>query len=595
MPGAGPALLAATLAFTVLAAWRPAITLALMAAGLPVTAYVSGYAGVRAAWTEPLVVAALVGWSIRVVLGLETYAPPADSRRPWTLLGWLIVASAIVELAVEAIYLASSPWPILRFLYTGYFADRASYPSLGAALLLLEGLALFAWVSAVTREEDRWRLVIGMLAVGGAIGAALNLARFIEIARRTGLQAVGHTSTLRVNVLHGDVNAAASYFVLILALACGLALGRRLTAVWIIVAGLCTAALWVTGSRTAIGIAALIGGMVLVAIAWRATARRVRAVAVMSGLALVAALAVAYRQYPEKFTGKPAEEALRVRKDMWTAGLRMTAAHPWFGIGIGRFYSRSPEFMPSPVASEYAHENAHNNFLQVLAELGVAGLAAFIWLLATALIPSRDGLAPSAPMRSETGALRIGVVGFLLTCLMGHPLLVREVAYPFWMALGLVAARTRPLQPLEPVPGTRRRWVESGVAVLLIATVPVRIVQHSRDIDLEEIASGVSTWERDASGAWVRHVSANATFYVSGDAPLVEIPLRLTTAGRETTVLIVLDGKPANMIALQDDAWRSTRVVLPEGPHRRFRRIDLSVEPPASELVMGRLRYAGWK
>ena len=72
-------------------------------------------------------------------------------------------------------------------------------------------------------------------------------------------------------------------------------------------------------------------------------------------------------------------------------------------------------------------------------------------------------------------------------------------------------------------------------------------------------------------------MSRNATFYVSGDAPLVEIPLRLTSGEPETSVLVVLDGKAANMIALQDDTWRSIRVVLPaEG--------DVIFETPPDEL-----------
>jgi hypothetical protein len=596
VPGAGPAILAATLAITVLAAWRPPVALAIMAASLPITGYISPYIGVRVPWTEPIVVAALLGLSVRVALGGDVYAPASASRRPWALLAGLILASAVVELAVEGIYLAGSPRPLLHFLRADYFTDRTSYPPVSAALLLLEGLALFAWVSNVARDEPRWHLLTGIVAASGAIAAALNLAKLVAIVRRTGLpmiEGLKQASMLRVNVLHGDVNAAASYFVLVLLLACGLAMIGRWKFVWAGVAVLVAAALWITGSRTAIGITALLAGMFLVAVALRATSRRVRAAAAVAALALVAALGAVYRHYPEKFTGKPAEESLRVRHDMAIAGLRMTGAYPVFGIGIGRFYGRSPEFMPPGVASEYAHENAHNNFLQVLAELGVAGLAAFIWLLATAINPHAVN-APGTKWRAV--ALRIAIVGFLLTCLMGHPLLVREVAYPFWITLGLLAARTPPVHSLVSVAAKRHGLAALVAAVVLIATIPLRVVQHSRDIDLEEVASGVSAWERDSTGTWVRRVSGNATFYVSGDAPLVELPLRLTAVGRETTVLIVLDGKPANMIALQDDAWRSIRVVLPaEGPHQRFRRIDLTVEPPSPDLVMGRLRYAGWK
>jgi hypothetical protein len=311
VPGAGPAILAATLAFTVLAAWRPALALGILAASLPVTGYVSGYVGLRLPWTEPLVVAALLGLSIRVALGRDIYAPTSASRRPWALLAGLILASAAVELAVEAFYLADSPGPLLRFLRAEYFADRTSYPPVGAALLLLEGLALFAWVSNAARDERRWHLLTGIVAASGAIAAVPNLAKFVAIVRRTGLpvaEGLRQASTVRVNMLHGDVNAAASYFVLVLLLACALAMiWRRRRLVWGTVAVLSAAALWITGSRTAIGITALLAGIVLAAIALRATSSRARTGAVVSALALVAALAAVYRQHPEKFAGKPAE------------------------------------------------------------------------------------------------------------------------------------------------------------------------------------------------------------------------------------------------------------------------------------------------
>ena len=70
------------------------------------------------------------------------------------------------------------------------FTDRTSYPAVGAALLLLEGLALFGWVSNVARDERLWHLLTGIVAASGAIAAMPNLLKFVAIVRHTGLPIV---------------------------------------------------------------------------------------------------------------------------------------------------------------------------------------------------------------------------------------------------------------------------------------------------------------------------------------------------------------------------------------------------------------------
>lgn len=593
-------LIAATIAFSVLAAYRPAAAFLILTAAAPITGFLCSYFGLAIVWTEPLVVAGLTGWFLRAALGFDACAAPARPRRAWALLVTLVAASLTVELAVEQIYTLGFAWPILRFLRADYFVDRGAYPSIAAALLLLEGLALFAWTSNAAADDRRWRQVAAMTAFGGAMAAVLNVSRFLEIVLRTGLPLsvwFERSSTLRVNALHADVNAAASYFVLILALHAGLAHARRRQSlVWLSAGVFVAAALWLTGSRTAIVVAALIGWTVLVNVAVRGKAGGVRAFAGLAAVILLIAAAGLFHLYPTKFAGTPAVEALRVRRDMALTSLRMTRTEPIFGVGVGRFYARSPEFMPEIVAAEYAHENAHNNFLQVLAELGIVGLAAFVWLLIAVLWRPRNRTGGVDQTQSVLSGLRIGIVGFLLTCLLGHPLLVREVAYPFWIALGLVAARTSGTQAFDAI--GRRGWgrrMMLGAMLVIVTTLPVRAIHQRQNADLEEFASGVSAWERDAAGVWVRRLSASSTFYVLGAAPLVEIPLRLTDVPMETAVLVLLDGKPANRITLTDREWRSLRLVLPRDRASRFRRIDLEVERPSSTLVMGRLRYPGWK
>ena len=68
------------------------------------------------------------------------------------------------------------------------------------------------------------------------------------------------------------------------------------------------------------------------------------------------------------------------RLEMFVGALRMFAQFPVMGIGQGNFFHLSSilEFMGSPWVTQTGGENAHNYFLQTLAELGLIGALSFI-------------------------------------------------------------------------------------------------------------------------------------------------------------------------------------------------------------------------
>ena len=92
----------------------------------------------------------------------------------------------------------------------------------------------------------------------------------------------------------------------------------------------------------------------------------------------------------------------RLRLLMVRTGVRMIAAHPWFGVGPERvgfeFLRYKPASMPLPPGSWYGH--LHNNFLQIAAERGIPCLLFFLWLLFEIL---REGLILA---RGPTGGVR---------------------------------------------------------------------------------------------------------------------------------------------------------------------------------------------
>ena len=84
-------------------------------------------------------------------------------------------------------------------------------------------------------------------------------------------------------------------------------------------------------------------------------------------------------------------------------------------------------------SSTTRRENAHNNFAQIAGELGIVGLISFLRFLSP-----RSGSRRRRERSDHDVAMPVllGLAAFILTWLGGHPLLVAEAAYPFWLTLG---------------------------------------------------------------------------------------------------------------------------------------------------------------
>jgi probable O-glycosylation ligase (exosortase A-associated) len=73
----------------------------------------------------------------------------------------------------------------------------------------------------------------------------------------------------------------------------------------------------------------------------------------------------------------------------WQVGLRMVAAHPFFGVGFEGFVYNFRRFDPITVRNKDGVKSirvAHNTYLQVWAELGTVALVCFLGMLISALL-----------------------------------------------------------------------------------------------------------------------------------------------------------------------------------------------------------------
>ena len=81
-------------------------------------------------------------------------------------------------------------------------------------------------------------------------------------------------------------------------------------------------------------------------------------------------------------------------------------------------------------------DNAHNYFVQTVAEQGALGFVALMLMLSAGLGPM---LRTSLTREPLTTWLAAGIAASILTWMTGHPLLEAEAAMMFWMFFGLLA------------------------------------------------------------------------------------------------------------------------------------------------------------
>jgi O-antigen ligase len=130
-------------------------------------------------------------------------------------------------------------------------------------------------------------------------------------------------------------------------------------------------------------------------------------------------------------------DAAAVRLDMTRVAVATIERFPLFGVGLPDYIRVSRRQITNDMVALRAFapqgENAHNNFLQLGAELGLPALA----LLLVMIAPVVWQAVAAAPGPGR--ALAAGLLAFLITACFGHPLLTPLVGAMFFVTLGLAS------------------------------------------------------------------------------------------------------------------------------------------------------------
>jgi len=301
-------------------------------------------------------------------------------------------------------------------------------------------LALTAFLPLIVFAAVRERRHASLLAAALVVGATIAAVSGIFTPPDAG-------SSDRLAGTIGDANELAAVLVVGLVLSFTLSAMARHAPAWrlaALVAGLlCGFSIFLTLSRG--GLVAL-GAALLTAIVFGGRWR---------GLAVAVALAIAFTTVGYFATvASPAARA-RVttakggagRSDLWKVGFRMVQAHPVRGVGAGNFRVSSVHYLLQPGAirrTDFIVDRplvAHNTFLQVLAELGVVGLALFVTIVSFAvrcLVRAARAFAGQGDVRMEL--LARGTLIALVGLLAAYVFISEEYSKQLWLLLGLAPA-----------------------------------------------------------------------------------------------------------------------------------------------------------
>lgn len=488
----------AVAAIALAGAVRPDLTMLVILALVPIATPLVAATG--AAFSpnvgiELLIIPLVAGACLRLSAARDA-VPPSRLLWPATALGAIALGAGFLGVIADQHggltrpELARAIWAHLSSTYASEAAGACSTAHL--AMAWVEGLALAVLIEIASRQRPTTApLLLRTFVIAGAAAGVFPILRLIEVSLtrpQPWHAALGFLRTLRTSPHYPDVNAAGSYLALVLLTALWCALRARWRWMWA-PAVLILAGLWLAGSRAAI--VGVVAGAVAISVSSRQQLRWLLAIVVVltAGAWLATGSAGRYQA--------PAQAAVEVRIELARIALQITSRHPWFGAGLAQFPAASIRYLTPTLVAHFPEaavgENAHNNYLQVLAEMGLAGLAGLVWAVLFPVIGAvRESAAGGDPRLAAIGG---GLVALLVSAVAGHPWLMPPVWLATAMALGIAMGLRH---PPDPRTFARRdgRARDAAIVVILIvaASLPARV---SRAMPRVEITHGETSRSGD--------------------------------------------------------------------------------------------------
>jgi len=136
------------------------------------------------------------------------------------------------------------------------------------------------------------------------------------------------------------------------------------------------------------------------------------------------------------------------RRDIWRATWRMFKAHPIAGAGLGGYWAEVPRYHAA--SGVLTPQQAHNDYLELLASGGVLGAALFVWFSIVLIRQARESLTNADGFQRAVllGAM-ISLVGAGVHSMVDFGLHITVNALVFVVLLGIVSLKKMPGESLR--------------------------------------------------------------------------------------------------------------------------------------------------
>ena len=383
-----------------------------------------------AAFACPLV------WNQPVLLGTTAHRGHAVIMT-LAVLAWLAhIIGGIVRGAIRL----PRPWvaaPAAAVVFAAVLSSITSVNKNASLLFVLQlgtGALLFCLVAVPGNSRTR-RWAVAAMVAAGCLVAILALREYAQ-------QRAAGGEVWRAFALFFNPNLLAGFLAVVIPLAvAGIATQNRLARIAFAYAALLMlVALVLTGSRGG-WLAFLTGALILFAVAGVAVGRaRLGLIGALGAVLAATALAIALPPLRARLATAFSGQEHLFRALTWKATLRIAAAYPVLGSGPGTF-----EFVFPKYAIAGFTRMAHQNYLQVLAENGPAGLAAFLWLMALGVVMSARAVRRGeSPDRLAAAACLAGIGASLAHGFIDYTWFVGGIATTIWLLAGIGAGLGAP-------------------------------------------------------------------------------------------------------------------------------------------------------
>lgn len=386
-----------------------------------------------------------------------------------TFIGWLVLGKG-KRIGIGNVWYIVIPF--LAFWVSGLISLPGTISWIRGLERISLGFGMFSFYFLVRaglphRREQEYAARLVLIPAG-----IIALIGFLQLARIAPLPLDRYGQPDPASVM-GLSNFASEFMMILIPLAFfGFAMRKRFQLPALIAGTLCIVYVAISQNRTAwvsLG-ASFLAGLLLLGYRlffrkqWSGVQDR-RIIVPLAVFAGIGALVIVLTASPPALVARArsifhfGDASIQYRLNLWSSCWQLFREHPIRGIGVGNLEAEVPtvwnsELEHMALSQGLATQRAHNIFLEVLAERGMIGLAALLWLLATVAYT----LWRKLRAQKEPGdffwylGISAGVfAGFVGSC-FSFPLQSPASGMAFWLLVAVVSPSEKPSDN-ETVPG----------------------------------------------------------------------------------------------------------------------------------------------